>query len=351
MRLQDRFRNRALGQFLLGALLASLTACGVIQADVRPPSGLEERILRSDPLHPDFEEAFEKGEKLFECLLAVDRFICPELDGARVRAAFESLVAQTNLDLKKLLRGRNRTATPEEASSAFLRTLGSRGFVYGSASSSPGVPDSKMVSGALLRRTGCCGTFSLLLMAYLDRMNLSSSIVCLPDHCFVRVHQGDHSRDIESTDFESPLRQDYVKSDELAGKAEGGHYGRSLDFEKTLWHYYVDRLWVWNAWRCTDEFALRALARARVVLGSSCQSIEFQEALRYSQIARGGEGTEDRRLAAWAESHGRFETLHRNHPGERDYAHALVELEAMSGFAHAGSPEGALARMTGELAR
>jgi hypothetical protein len=296
--------------------LLGLAACMPEQREDSGSAGLEERMLRADPLHPDFLTRLEAGEGLFECLLSIDRFLCPDLDPSRVRSAFDSISAQADLALARLHGGPSPFATAEEAARAFLRTLDARGFVYGTSPGSSDAGDPKMISGALVDRRGCCASFSLLLMAYLDRIGMRSSIVCLPDHCFVRVEQGNRSLDVEATDFESPLRKDYVNSLEFAGSDRSGHYGRSLDPEQTLWHYYVDRLWTWSRWRCTDEFSLQALARARAILGSSCQSIEAQEA----HVA------EDRRRAAQKESFVRYQNLNRIHPAEPDYVAALEKL-------------------------
>jgi len=319
-----------IGRLLVAALLPGLSACILEHADSRPPAELEELLVRADPLHPDFEARLQAGKGLFECLLSIDLFLRPDIDARHVRAVFDSLSAQTTQAIADTLGKRKRSATAEEAACAFLRTLDVRGFVFGTAPDSRGAADPKLVSGALLHRRGCCASFSLLLMAYLDRIGTPSSIVCLPDHCFVRIPLADRSCDVEATDFESPLRENYVNSPELAGTDRGGHYGRSLDREETLWHYYVDRLWTWSRWRCTDEFALRALGKARGILGSSCQSIDAQEAHRYFQIAEGQEGTEGRRNLARRESYVRYQRLNRDHPAEPDYAAALSKLGTIS---------------------
>jgi hypothetical protein len=324
---------RSLAGRPLGAVpLLCLLGCALEPVEPRRPAGLEERMVRADPLHPEFERHLREGNGLFDCLLSIDSFLRPDLDAIRVRASFESLSIQSNLRLAKMFRGRRQGATAEEAACAFLQTLDERGIVYGTSPGTPGA-DSKLVSSTLLHHRGCCSTFSLLLMAYLDRIGAPSSIVCLPDHCFVRILHSERSSDVESTDFESPLRENYLDSAELAGSPRGGHYGRSLTVEETLWHYYVDRLWTWTRWRDTDEFCLRALERARAVLGSSCQSIEAQEARRYFQIAKGREANEARRSVARALAVARYRMLNRDHPAESDYTAALEELGSRPGLA------------------
>ena len=163
----------------------------------------------------------------------------------------------------------------EEAACAFLKTLDRRQFVYDYVPPRvPGQPDSKVVCYSLLRRTGSCGTFSLLCLAYLRSRGLEAWLVCVPDHCFLQYRKANAFRAIECTNFDAPLRPP------AAPAGGSGHYGVPLDPSQALWHYYVDRLWSWVAWRSTDPFALRAVARGRSVLGSSCRSLDAQEAAR-----------------------------------------------------------------------
>lgn len=270
-------------RFALGLIAGSLLAsCGAAPAVAPLPADLERRLRDSDPLHPGFESVYDQEGDLFEGLLAVDQFVYPHLDVDAARRAFERVC----VEVRNILSPRDQRPKPEEWAAAFLKTLERRNFVYSIVPSrSPGEPGTEVVSHTLLRRRGCCGTFSLLCAAFLQRVGVEAWVVCLPDHCLVRVRNDSHWIDIESTDLESPIRS--VSTLEPTG-GEEMHYGRRLSSTQTLWHYFVDRLWCWVPWRVTDPYALRALQRAKEVLGSTCQAFETQERRRRAWMAGDG---------------------------------------------------------------
>jgi len=259
------------GRATLGLLAVSFIAsCAGGFEPARPPEDLQARLLSSDPLHPVFERYLAPNPDMFECLLAIDSFVYPRYDLAVVRTVFEGLCSEARADLE----GRQEEKDPEHLASAFLRTLNRREFVYSLVPSRfPGEPDGSVVSYTLLRRRGGCGTFSLLCAAFLGRSGAECRIVCLPDHCLLRVRRGAGWVDIETTDFESPIRN--VSSPEPSIN-DGTHCGRGLSPAQVAWHYFVDRLWCWVPWRMTDGYALQALERAKTILGSTCQALEEQ---------------------------------------------------------------------------
>jgi hypothetical protein len=253
---------------------ALLASCAGGAGSAPPPDGLEARLRSSDPLHPAFERFLDREPDLFECILAIDSFVYPEIDPSAVRRVFQGLCDEARSELGR----QPEEAGPDALAAIFLKTLDQRHFVYSMVPPRhPGEPDASVVSYTLLRGRGSCGTFSLLCAAFLRKMGIESWIVCLPDHCFVRAGRGALQVDIEATDFESPLRP-------LAGPGPsaqvGTHCGRSLEPSQIAWHYFVDRLWCWVRWRVTDGYALRALERAKTILGSTCQALEAQEARR-----------------------------------------------------------------------
>jgi hypothetical protein len=259
----------------LAVLALALQASCIAAPPPRPlPPELGDRLRSADPVHPSFEETLTERRNFFEAVLQIDHFVYPSLDVASARAVFDGLRQETD---RTLDRG---AAAPgvEEAAAAFLKTLDRRQFVYDYVPPRvPGQPDSKVVCHSLLRGTGSCGSFSLLCLAYLRTRGLEAQLVCVPDHCFLQYRKGGGTGAIECTNFEAPFRAPPAPPAERSG-----HYGVPLDPDQALWHYYVDRLWSWVAWRSTDQFALQAVARGRSVLGSSCQSLDAQEAARRS---------------------------------------------------------------------
>jgi hypothetical protein len=256
--------------------LGLLASCALAPSAGPLPERLDRRLRTADPIHPAFEQALEDHRGFFEALLQVDQLIYPDLDVPAAREAFARLCRGTDCDLGE---GGADTA---RAAVAFLKTLDRNEFVYDSVPPRfPGGPDCGVVSYALLRRTGNCGSFSLLCLAYLESRGLEARLVCVPDHCYLRFGQGADAEEIECTDFDRPIRPLVA-----APAGREGHCGRPLGESQTLWHYYVDRLWSWVPWRSTDSFARRAIERGRSILGSSCGSLDAQEAARAS--ASGG---------------------------------------------------------------
>jgi hypothetical protein len=268
------FLSRAL-RILVVVSLALVASCAV-SAPARPlPEEVGARLRSADPVHPAFEQVLADGRDLFEAILQIDHLVYPELDVDSAREIYGRLRRQTDLELERVS---PPAPTVEQAATAFLKTLDRRGFVYDIVPPRrPGQADSKVVCESLLRGTGCCGTFSLLCLAYLRSRGLESQLVCIPDHCYLQCRTTAGVRVIECTDLESPLRPPRALPPGLPG-----HCGHPLDPTQALWHYYVDRLWSWVDWRPTDPFALRAVARGRSILGSSCQSLDAQEAARRS---------------------------------------------------------------------
>ncbi len=265
---------------VLAVLTLLLAVSCAAPAPARPlPEQVERLLLTADPVHPAFERVLAESRDFFEAILQIDHLVYPDLDVTSARALFDRLRRETDRELE-----RTGAATPgvSEAASAFLRTLDRRQFVYDVVPPRrPGQADSKVVCESLLRGTGCCGTFSLLCLAYLRTRGLEARLVCVPDHCYLQDPTDSGTGVIECTDFESPLRPPRAVPPGLSG-----HYGRPLDPTQALWHYYVDRLWSWVEWRSTDPFALRAVARGRSILGSSCQSLDAQEAARRGLAGR-----------------------------------------------------------------
>jgi len=268
-----RNATRSSGPMRVFAVLLLLLAASCAAPGPAAPRDVGLLLRTADPVHPEFERALAEGRGLFEAILQIDRLVYPDLDVAAARDVFDRLRRETDLELE-----RAGTATPGlgEAAAAFLRTLDRRRFVYDVVPPRrPGQADSKVVCQSLLRGTGSCGTFSLLCLAYLRTRGLEARLVCVPDHCYLQDPAGSGAGVIECTDFESPLRPPRALPSGLSG-----HYGRPLDPAQALWHYYVDRLWSWVERRSTDPFALRAMARGRSILGSSCRSLDAQEAAR-----------------------------------------------------------------------
>lgn len=259
--------------FSAAAVLALIlgASCAAPAPSPSLPRDLGDSLRSEDPVHPSFERTLTESRDFFEAILAIDRLVYPGLDVDRAREVFNGLRRETDDQLRK------GPPVPgvEEAACAFLKTLDRRQFVYDYVPPRvPGQPDSKVVCNSLLRGTGTCGTFSLLCLAYLRSRDLDARLVCVPDHCFLQYRKANGFGAIECTDFDAPLRPP-------AAPAGGtGHYGVPLDPSQSLWHYYVDRLWSWVAWQSTDPFALRAVARGRSILGSSCRSLDAQEAAR-----------------------------------------------------------------------
>ena len=263
---------------------------------------------------------------MIEGLLAIDQWVFPGLEIAPARAAFAELCTEADLELRRKAQGEQGEPRAEEVGSAFLRVLARRRFQYEDAPTCRGGrPDSKVVSYTLLEKRGCCGTFSLLCMAFLERKGVRADLVCLPDHCMLRVHKGGDTYDIEATDFQSPVRQN-PELRSVAEMALGTHYGESLGPSPALWHYFADRLWHWLPWRATDRFTLQVLERAKEVIGSTCQSLESQEARRYALIAKDPMTERHAKEHAWRESERRFRNLSQWHPRDPEYANALAEL-------------------------
>jgi hypothetical protein len=261
-------------------LLLAASCAGPGPAPARPlPDGVGLLLRTADPVHPAFERVLAERRDLFEAILQIDHLVYPDLDVASAREIFDGLRRETDGELERTGDAAPGVAT---AAAAFLRTLDRRQFVYDVVPPRrPGQPDSKVVCESLLRGTGCCGTFSLLCLAYLRTRGLEARLVCVPDHCYLLDPTGPGTGVIECTDFESPLRPPRAVPPGLSG-----HYGRPLDSTQALWHYYVDRLWSWVEWRSTDPFALLAVARGRSILGSSCQSLDAQEAARRTLAAK-----------------------------------------------------------------
>jgi hypothetical protein len=263
------------------AVLALVGSCAAPPAADPLPLELGRRLQNADPAHPAFEQILTERQDLFEAILQIDQLVYPDLDVPTARRTYESLCRETDRDLK------NGIPEIDQAASAFLKTLDRRQFVYDLVPPrKPGQSDSGVVSHALLRRTGSCGSFSLLCMAYLQARGLEASLVCVPEHCFLAFRKGDGLGKIECTDFEMPIRPLSADPEPSRSREGSGHCGRPLDASQALWHYYVDRLWSWVPWRSTDPFALLAIARGRSVLGSSCLSIDAQETARRSSSAR-----------------------------------------------------------------
>jgi len=265
-----------------------MVSCAGSSGSIAAPASLEENLRDSDPLHPPFERLFEQDRDVFESLLAIDHFVHPRLDIGAARNAFEDLCGEARGELERERTRRRNSPTPEDYAAAFLKSLDRRQFVYDVVPIRfPGDPDSKVVSFTLLHKRGCCGTFSLLCAAFLQRMGVESYLVCLPDHCFIRVRNGLSLVDIESTNFLSPLRGVFDGEPSAPERSSSTHYGRCLVAEQALWHYFVDRLWCWVPWRITDRYALEALDRAKAVLGSTCQAFEAQKDRRRELMAAG----------------------------------------------------------------
>jgi hypothetical protein len=266
----------------LGLLaITCLASCAGGPASASLPQGLEARLQDSDPLHPAFERFLDQQPDLFESILAIDSFVYPQIDLPAVRKAFDAICRDALAELEQ----RSERLEPEALAAVFLKTLDRRHFAYSMVPPRvPGEPDSQVVSYTLLRGRGCCGTFSLLCAAFLQRVGKESWVVCLPDHCFVRVCRGALRADVETTDLDSPLRG--LSAPEPSAD-DGTHCGRGLSPAQVAWHYFVDRLWCWVPWRVTDRYALRALERAKTILGSTCQALEAQEARRRALMGGG----------------------------------------------------------------
>jgi len=308
--------------------LGAPVSCTASGGSPRLREEIESRALHSDPSQPAFERYLTGEGGLMDGLLAVDQWVFPGLDIVPAKAAFAELCLETDRELCRRLGSGEREPRDGDAASAFLATLARRKFQYEDAlTSRGGRPDSKVIAYTLLEKRGCCGTFTLLCMAYLDQKGIRSSLVCLPDHCVVRLGEGSSALDVEATDFRTPLRRASGDPGLERPFPSGTHYGAPLDPARALWHYYSDRLWGWIPWRSTDAYALRSLRRAREAIGSTCQSIEAHEARRYFLMAKDPESPQESRHQAWRESVALFRKLKGWHPEDPDYRQALAELQ------------------------
>src|SRR5689334_23128657 len=98
----DRPATRGGRGFALALLAtASLASCAAGPGSAPPPEGLEARLQASDLLHPAFERLLEKDSDLFECLLAIDSFVFPDLEQDAVRRAFNRLCGEARAEAER----------------------------------------------------------------------------------------------------------------------------------------------------------------------------------------------------------------------------------------------------------